>query len=432
MEAIIIQIVLFQLVFWLFYEVFLRKETFFKANRFYLIVSSVLSFVLPFLKTSYFKKNFFLLQEQLANNLPAVFLRSDIKETPANGTVVLQPIKGMLTIENLWVLGAIVFLLILLYKLVRLVYIEKTHRSRWQDDYVLVQLPNTNEAFSFFNRIFLGSQLTNPERKTILEHEKVHVEQYHSADLLWFELLRVVFWFNPIIYLYQRRIAEVHEYLVDEKVSDNQSNYCEELLAHSFGVPQFSLVNQFYKSSLIKNRIIMLTKEKSNPIKLVKYLAVAPMLLVMLFYTSSIQIVSAQEKAEVKKLKSTTDLEVPFAVIDQVPVYPGCNENGTKEEMKKCFARSVSILVNENFNIKIAETANLKGVQRIVTKFVVAKDGTIKEIKVNAPHPELEKETRRVISLLPQMKPGMHKGKPVKVPYALPIQFKIEEKAKKS
>lgn len=170
----------------------------------------------------------------------------------------------------------------------------------------------------------------------------------------------------------------------------------------------------------------MLTKEKSNKIKLIKYLAVAPMLLVMLFYTSSIQVVSAQEKTQVKKINSIKDTEVPFAVIDKVPVFPDCDESLSNKEIKDCFSGKISTFVGQNFNVKMAKNKNLNGVQRIITKFVINEEGVIEDIKVRAPHPELEKETKRVISLLPKMKPGIHKGKAVKVPYALPIQFKVE------
>lgn len=160
----------------------------------------------------------------------------------------------------------------------------------------------------------------------------------------------------------------------------------------------------------------MLTKEKS---KSVKYFTTAPIFLVVLFFISSFQLVSAQETAEV---------DVPFAVLEKSPVYPGCDGNITSEELKKCFTKSVSQHVNKNFNVKkVTKEVNSTEVQKVWVSFKIDNKGDIVGIKARAQHPSLEKEAERVINSLPKMKPGMHKGKAVTVPYSLPIQFKVQD-----
>ena len=129
----------------------------------------------------------------------------------------------------------------------------------------IIKLKTSKSAYSFFNFVFLGELISEDEKQTILSHEKVHVREKHSADLIWFELLKIVFWFNPFIYLYQYRIKEAHEYIADERTMKvNSKTYQNVLLNQLFQSQNLSFVNPFFKKSLIKNRLIMLSKSKSN------------------------------------------------------------------------------------------------------------------------------------------------------------------------
>lgn len=117
--------------------------------------------------------------------------------------------------------------------------------------------------------------------------------------------------------------------------------------------------------------------------------------------------------------------EVPFIVLEDAPVYPGCK--GTQEEMKACFTSKIRKFVSKKFNTELAETLGLStGIQRISVMFKIDATGKIVDIKARAPHKSLKEEAIRVIKLLPQMEPGMQRGNPVTVKYALPIAFRIE------
>lgn len=120
------------------------------------------------------------------------------------------------------------------------------------------------------------------------------------------------------------------------------------------------------------------------------------------------------------------DIEVPFAVIENVPVYPGC-ESGNNDAKRKCMSDKISDFVVKKFNTELAGDLGLTGKQRINVVFKIDKNGNVTGIRSRAPHPRLEAEAARVIGLLPQMKPGKQRGKSVIVPYSLPIVFQVQD-----
>lgn len=130
------------------------------------------------------------------------------------------------------------------------------------------------------------------------------------------------------------------------------------------------------------------------------------------------------EAVEVEEVEE--DIEVPFAVIENVPVFPGC-ESGNNEAKKRCMSEKIADFVNRKFNTELASDLGLSGRQRINVIFKIDKTGSIVGVRARAPHPGLEKEAARVINLLPKMKPGKQRGKPVTVPYSLPIIFQVQD-----
>ncbi|MEN3323473.1 energy transducer TonB [Mariniflexile soesokkakense] len=120
------------------------------------------------------------------------------------------------------------------------------------------------------------------------------------------------------------------------------------------------------------------------------------------------------------------DVEVPFAVIENVPVFPGC-EGGDNNAKRDCMSKKISDFVNKKFNTDLAGELGLSGRQRINVIFKIDKTGSITGIRARAPHPGLEKEAARVIALLPKMQPGKQRGKAVTVPYSLPIIFQVQD-----
>ncbi|WP_152286972.1 energy transducer TonB [Flavicella marina] len=118
--------------------------------------------------------------------------------------------------------------------------------------------------------------------------------------------------------------------------------------------------------------------------------------------------------------------DVPFAIIEDIPVFPGC-EKGTKAQKKKCFSEKIQKHINRKFNSGLASDLGLSaGKKRIFVMFKIDHTGSITEIQARAPHPRLKKEAERVVKTLPKMTPGKQRGRPVSVRYSLPISFLVE------
>jgi protein TonB len=118
-------------------------------------------------------------------------------------------------------------------------------------------------------------------------------------------------------------------------------------------------------------------------------------------------------------------IEVPYVLIEDVPVFPGC-ENVSKNERRTCMSDKISKHVQKKFNVGLAENLGLIGKQRISVMFKIDKNGNIVGVQSRAPHQKLEEEAARVINLLPKMQPGKQRGEAVTVKYSLPIIFQVQ------
>jgi hypothetical protein len=498
----IIQLLLFQTLFLAVYDLFLQNETFFKWNRIYLLVTPMLSFIIPLLRFDSLQKT---VPQSYMVYLPEVVINPQIlieKSTSFETGFNILPI--------IFYLGIVLFTVLFLVRLTKIFKLILTNNNIKKDNYTLIVLNKKQSAFSFFNYIFINNNLLENKDLQIIQHELIHCKHRHTLDLLYFELLKIVLWFNPVVHLYQKRITLLHEYISDAEVvkETDKSQYFSKLLAETFNVENICFINQFFKHSLIKKRIVMITKEKSQKMKQLKYLLIAPLLLGMLVYVSCSddiqtnfeqvenalkegnipsegkyfraengfilftgthlagQVVPFEEYTEKEKevYKKSRNLDnpkietsividengdrvyfmktnhfinagdnivveddgsVPFANIENVPVFPGCE--GTEEELRACFQDKITAYVSANFNSGLAKSLDLEsGVNKVYVLFKIDKDGNIAEVKSRAPHKKLEEEAIRVISSMPKMTPGKHKGKTVGVKYALPIAFMVE------
>jgi bla regulator protein BlaR1 len=289
----ILQVILFQVLFLAIYDFFLSKETFFTKNRWYLISTPILSFLIPLIKVPSFQKA---ISQEYIVYLPEIVLNPD--------KVIQQTIEAssftasVNYVAFLFWMGVAVFSALFLIKLVKIINFIKIHEVVNQNNFKLILLPNETKAFSFFNYIFLGKEIPASQQEKIIQHELVHSKQRHSFDLLFFESLKIIMWFNPMIYLYQKRIALVHEYISDAVVakSENRETYINNLLSNFFQVENISFVNQFCKQSFIKKRILMMTKIQSKKMNQLKFLVLIPVLMSMLFYSSCASNTNSLEK----------------------------------------------------------------------------------------------------------------------------------------
>jgi len=543
MVTYIVQLSVFLLLFWGVYELFLKKETFFTYNRWYLLLTPIISALLPFLSFNVLES--YAVEAQQLVQLPAVFIGDPVVQEIPNQTVT-NPTNSISFFEKYawWLvygLGVLISLLLFIKKIFQFQQFRKQGRVTYLNDLKLVEVNNSSMACTFFKTIYLGSDLAETEKDQILKHEQVHAQQYHSLDLLFFEILKIAIWFNPVVYFYQKQITNLHEYIADAEATKNsdKKSYYESLLKVAFGSEQISFINQFFNHTLIKKRILILQKSKSARAAKFKFLILIPLIFAMLTYVSCSDTTNltdgenenmevptppaspappqalSQEDAElvnqleselqqmekngksfleiseafmierdkhiqskeayyrfhvfmnwIKKHSKERDIEngdynekefkelwhglfkpyedyvayrksqpvkentstegVAFTAIETVPTYPGC-ENLDNTAAKKCMSEQITNFINQNFDTNAVKPYAEKGTNRIYVRFAITKDGTIENIQARASSPELVEEGKRVVALLPKMKPGKNDGKPVGVLYSLPIIFQVSE-----
>ncbi|HSM64095.1 MAG TPA: energy transducer TonB, partial [Gillisia sp.] len=130
---------------------------------------------------------------------------------------------------------------------------------------------------------------------------------------------------------------------------------------------------------------------------------------------------------EIKEVKKEIKIEtVPFILIEDVPIFPGCENLRNNEERKDCMSEKITKFINREFNSELGGQLGLTGINKINVMFKIDTNGDIIDVESRAPHPKLEQEAQRVIQALPKMKPGKQRGNPVIVQYSLPIIFKVQ------
>jgi TonB family protein len=430
--SILIQSSLVIAVMFIVYLVFMKKDTFFRTNRFYLLAALLLAAIFPFVDFSFLQAP--------GRSVYTIFL-DPVIITPEGIQASISGHRDLFRILfALYLLGVTIFAARFFYQLHWLYLLVKKFGIVQQQDLRIVFTSRDHSPFSFFSIIFLNTGETDsPESKKIIAHERVHIRQWHSLDLVLLELITILQWFNPFIWLYRRAFKTLHEYLADEGVLHSGVDvkvYSALLFEQSTGIRVNDLVNNFSKS-LLKRRFIMMTKERTSKLARLKLLLVVPLAISLLLAISFNSDVMAQEeeklapppppkeKADIDKplppqkeeklAKAPQDQEVPiFTVVEEMPEYPG--------GMKAMYA-----YLGEN--IKYPQEAKNKGISGTVfITYVVEKDGSVSNVKVlRGVKEDLDKEAIRVVSMMPKWKPGKQKGIPVRVQYNLPIKFSLEE-----
>ncbi len=455
MTAFLIKFSLSLFVFFLFYKLVLEREKMHKINRFLLLFALVFSLVIPFVNIEFATENPIIQQAIPSYGLPEIFVGNEFVETPT-----------LFTLENaLWTIywfGFSVFLFRFIRNLTSLLRsIHKSEKIK-KDGFTLVLIQDEMLPHSFWNYVFVNrneyeNNLIDDE---LFVHEKAHITQKHSLDILFIEALQILFWFNPLVYLYKKAIKLNHEFLADQKVNETFKEvvqYQKLLLQKAVGnlVPIASNLNY----SITKKRFVMMTKNQSKLMTISK-VSFSLLLFGALFFTFSVE---AQEKdfneetlealyerfykeypeyfdPETKKpledkltLEIKTDsigkksLVVQFkdknskAIDEQEQVY-------TKPENRPEFEGGIQAFYEYiKKNLKLPEVEeDVKG--NVITSFVVEKDGSLSDIKVLRDPIGIEKAIIALLEACPKWKPGIQDGKPVRVEYTLPIAVNIKAK----
>ncbi len=428
-----------------FYYFFLRRESFFRISRMYLVGSNLLLII--FLTLSFF--DFTLIeQNRSVAIIPTIFLPEISIGGLADGNSSIN-VLGLT--EILYWIGFTFSIIYLVIRLLSLnIFISKIEPRH--DETNKIMITKSGEPFSLFRKIYIPeSYLNHPELDQIIIHEKAHIQQFHMIDNILCEIATLIFWFNPFVYMLKKELRATHEFLADQDVLENGAeitDYQNILLSTTVGA---TLVFQNNFNSNLKKRIIMLVK-KSNKTAKSRIIIGLPIILLatlVLGFTQTGNIKQVINPSKIERVKiadnfSFNDNEIPIekteiedqsivnqletttqitqsmedSVYDKVdvsPEYPG----GMNEMIKFI---SSNIVYPES-----AKKANIKGV--VYVSFIVEKDGSISNIKIlRGIGGGCDEETIRVMKLMPKWTPGKKGEKPVRVKFALPVKFELGNK----
>lgn len=257
----------------LIYLIFLRKETFFRINRIFLIFSVIFSLILPLLHIPVYAPQSNLIGEVRITPYQNLLETVIVSSQGFTETVETAVVSSTLILFG-YLLGFILFLVVFLYRSFQLQQLMRNSEIIPSDSYSLVLVNEHVSPFSFLKYIFVSRNFREMEgHERMLLHEMEHVKQGHTYDVLILEILTILQWFNPFIWLLRRAIRENHEFLADKAVLSagiRPSDYKELLLNQFVGGPY--LATSHFNYSLIRNRIRMMTRIESPRIALAKIL----------------------------------------------------------------------------------------------------------------------------------------------------------------
>ena len=302
----LLQVNLYLIVFFGFYKLLLDKETYFTLNRFYLVTAGILSLSIPFIRLEW-------LTEQRAAQQVYTTVKWDAVLQQA--TIVTEG-NGGFNWANFFVYAYCGGILFFFSRLIfNLLLVNRRIRKAKE-----------GSAFSFFGKKVIDSSL--PQMAVIDSHEEAHIRQWHSLDILFFETIGIITWFNPIIYLYKKAIKNIHEFLADEHAAEFQGDkaeYAMLILSKSFGISPNDLTSNFFDKSLVKKRIYMLHKERSKKTAVLKYGISIPLFAIFIVFSSA----TIRKNKKLLAFSEQIPLEKPLKLVQEIvtePIQPGVAE----------------------------------------------------------------------------------------------------------
>lgn len=258
---------LYLAVFYALYFLLLDRETYYKLNRVYLLATCVLAYLLPVIQLGFLKP-----VEKELTILTLVAHPNMVQVVTEQPGITLQ--DGLF---YLYLVGTAAMFIALAIKLIQLAKLGRKAGDLPDEGFKLVTIEGSNTAFSFFNFLFIGTKVDGAD--TIIRHELVHIRQKHSLDIVFVELIKIISWFNPVIYLVQLSLRSVHEYIADEHTAAYENDtlaYSSFLVSNAYGIGGSSLTHSFFNYNLLKKRIIMLHQKRSGKLARLKYLLAIP------------------------------------------------------------------------------------------------------------------------------------------------------------
>ncbi|MDB4582544.1 M56 family metallopeptidase [Draconibacterium sp.] len=449
------------------YILFLRRETFFKLNRLFLLVSLIFSIILPFLKFRIYEPQPLMLAEVTVTPYRNLMEVVTVYGRDLSGTVE-KTVSSSHILIIIYLAGLLFFMIRFALRFAQIFLLIIKNRIQISGQYKFVLLDKELSPFSFLKYIFINpSQREDEGYEKMISHEIEHVKQGHTFDVLVLEFMTILQWFNPFMWLLKKAIRENHEFLADSAVLNSGINptLYKKLLLNQYIGFDLELANNF-NTSLIGKRVKMISKIRSPKYANLKY-ALGILTVVGLLATfaceqdESIEMVLDTDKTDMRisffgeKIrieannsdlnrlkqmfagKSSFNLEADslgnyflvknntllprlldkgeeiVSLADIMPEFPG-GEDGLRNHIATAIQYPKEALDKE-----------ITG--RVFVSFVVTKTGEVANCKVvRGVHESIDIEALRIMNSLPSWKPGVKNGQVVNVRYTVPIKFEIE------
>lgn len=398
----------YRLIFW-------QKQSH-QTNRFLGLACIVFSTVLPFF--SFDARQFEVLNSETITNLVSL-ANFDLQQTSVDAAGQ----TGLNIFFITYLAGAGFFLLRFLKGMLTLLgfYYRSPRELKW--GFKVVNVQKQLSPFTFFNILFLGSDKMDDEQmEALLVHEQFHRDEWHSVDSLILEILTIVFWFNPAIWLFQRDIRSEHEYMADKKVLSKGFNllqYQNLLFQSSTGVAVSVGNHLINKVSLIK-RFEMMTQVKSKNTNIYYRLGIHACLIATIFFFSAFTgfdtgVIDTDKPAVYKE----GNKEMYRLIKSQIKYPSGARKEGSMGKV------NVSFIVNKQGKVEAVKVGSRKGrlMDGVNVVGYASGESAGKATQVNK---FIKAEVVRVVNLLGDFTPAEKDGKTVSTRMTIPFEFRIK------
>lgn len=445
MENLILYMLKVSVSIMLFYGLhmlFLRNETFLRLRRIYFLFALVFSLVYPMvtLDWNFSESSQSPLRGYMLSEIE-IFINGKGAEVSRGGSVVENQLSYVLIVFALMALGTFLLFARFVIQLSSLGYQLRKLRTNCvtRGNVTLIDSESVS-SFSFFQWVVVNKQNCTPAQlEDVLCHEKAHAKQLHSIDVVFYELLCILLWWNPFAWALKKEMKLNLEYLADITVlqkGEDRQNYQYTLLQISIANTGVAFINNFNVTHL-KQRIMMMNKKKTSMVWVGKYLTALPLAMALLLGN----IACTPPRSDSKQDEASTEnverkQEVAVAVVPEVEATVAAVEQpkaGTEiftivENMPSFPGGEVEMMKYISQNLKYPKEAQDNGVQgRVTVRFVVSSAGDVTNAEiVRGVDPACDAEALRVIRSMPKWKPGMQNGKVVSVYYTLPILFRLK------
>ena len=448
------------------YMLMLRKESFFHFNRILLVCIMLLSLILPLCDFHALSiENNPIQHGMIVIGTPTAVVES------ANNVTTIEEINWFAVAFYVYIIGmAATFI----WKMVQLAVLYGTIRNGvlWKDEQYGTTIychAQDIAPFSWLNTIVISEDDYNNNATEILRHEMGHIEHHHSYDIILVNIVQTIQWWNPLAWIIASSLRDVHEYEADDAVLTSGVNirqYQTLLIRKAIANTNYAFANSF-NHSLLKKRITMMDRAKSNPWMRTKALLLIPVSAIALsaFATPDLNVL-AEKVMETNEKIIRIRKTLAYLQTLRIPPYEIARILAERKEREKKYAEEIretiklnSGKVSQAYNvveekkqaydvveempkfpggmqaliqyltktIKYPEESEAKGEQgRVVCTFVVEADGKVSNTMIaKGVAPALDKEAERVVSSMPNWIPGKQNGQNVRVNYTLPITFVV-------